>query len=186
MQRRGKAQGRGVTRNIKEIRMNPPQADFLELYKAGLKNAVDLLKATLESAERLQQQQISAIRGALEQQVSNVEALGNARSVEELVSLQQKMAGAQFERVMDYWGELCQAAGKDQSAALDRVQQQMARARDWFNDTYVIAARATEEATTIAAATAGPKRAGAADPSPARETPVPPPRRGSQGAAMHR
>lgn len=165
--------------------MNPPQADFLDLYRAGLKSAADLMKATLESAERLQQKQLSAIRGALEQQVKNVEALGNAKSVEELMALQQRMAGAQFERAMDYWGELCQAAGRDQTAAIQRVQQQMAQARDWFNDTYVIAARATEEAATIAAAKSAPNpKAPAA--GPARETPPPPPRRGSPGAAMHR
>ena len=42
--------------------MNLPQAEFLDLYKAGLKSAVELMKASLESAERLQQQQLSAIR----------------------------------------------------------------------------------------------------------------------------
>lgn len=166
--------------------MNPPQADFLELYKAGLKNAADLMKATLESAERLQKQQLSAIRGALDEQVRSVEALGEARSVEDLMALQHKMAGSQFQRVMDYWGELCQAAGRDQTAAIQRAQQQMAQARDWFNDTYSIAARATEEAASIAAATSAPARPREAA-SPARETPpAPPPRRGSQGAAMHR
>lgn len=163
--------------------MNPPQPDFLDLYKAGLKSAVDLMKASLESAERLQQKQLSAIRGALEQQVKNVEALGSARSVEELLSLQQRMAGAQFERAMAYWGELCQAAGQNQTAAITRVQQQMAQARDWFNDTYVIAARATEEAATLAAAKGAAQNAA---PRPARETAPPPPRRGSPGAAMHR
>lgn len=167
--------------------MNPPQADFLDLYKAGLKSAADLMKATLESAERLQKQQLSAIRGALDEQVRSVEALGEAKSVDDLMSLQQKMAGAQFQRVMDYWGELCQAAGRDQTAAIHRAQQQMAQARDWFNDTYSIAARATEEAASIAAATSGAEKPREATPSPARETPpAPPPRRGSQGAAMHR
>ena len=48
--------------------MNPPQAEFLDLYKAGLKSAVDLMKASLESAERLQQQQLTASDGAAEDQ----------------------------------------------------------------------------------------------------------------------
>jgi phasin family protein len=158
--------------------MNPPHADFLDLYRAGLKSAVDLMKATLQSAERLQEKQLSAIRGALEDQVRTVEALGEARSLEEVVDLQKRMAGSQFERAMAYWGELCQAAGNDQTAALAGAREQMARAREWFNDTYVLAARATEEAASIAQATAAapatPRMPPRARPEP--ETP-PPPRR---------
>jgi phasin family protein len=165
-----------------EIAMNPPQAEFLDLYKAGLKSAVDLMKASLESAERLQQQQLSAIRNALEQHVKSVDELGSAKSIEDLLALQQKMAGAQLERVMGYWSNLCQAAGQNQTAAIGRVQQQMAQARDWFNDTYALTARATEEAASIAAAKAVPRE-------PAHEAPAPPPapkRGGSQSAPMHR
>ena len=132
--------------------MNPPQAEFLDLYKAGLKSAVDLMKASLESAERIQQQQLSAIRSALEQHVNSVNELGSAKTLDDLVTLQQKMASSQLERVMGYWGNLCQAAGQNQTAAIGQVQSQMAQARDWFSETYTLTARATEEAAKIAAA----------------------------------
>ena len=131
--------------------MNPPQAEFLDLYKAGLKSAVDLMKASLESAERLQQQQLTAIRGALEQHVKAVNDLGSVKSLDDLLSLQQKMASSQLERVMGYWSNLCQAAGQNQTEAIGQVQQQMAQARDWFSETYSLTARATEEAAKIAA-----------------------------------
>jgi phasin family protein len=133
--------------------MNPAQADFLDLYRAGLKNAVDIMRASLENAERLQQEQLSAIRGALEQHVQSVNDLSNARSLEDLMTLQQRMAGAQFERAMDYWSGLCQTAGKSQVAAMGQAQAQMAQARDWFSETYTLTARATEEAAKLAAAT---------------------------------
>jgi len=132
--------------------MNQPQAEFLDLYKAGLKSAVDLMKASLESAERLQQQQLSAIRGALEQQVKSVNELSNAKSLDDLMALQQKMAGSHLERVMGYWSNLCQAAGQNQAAAMGQVQTQMAQARDFFSETYSLTARATEEAAKIASA----------------------------------
>jgi phasin family protein len=141
-----------------EIAMNPPQAEFLDLYKAGLKSAVDLMKASLESAERLQQQQLSAIRNALEHHVQSVDELGSAKSLDDLLALQQKMAGAQLERVMGYWTNVCQAAGQNQSAAIGQVQKQMAQARDWFTETYTLTARATEEAASIAAAKASAAR----------------------------
>ena len=155
--------------------MNPPQAEFLDLYKAGLKSAVDLMKASLESAERLQQQQLSAIRTALEQQVQSVNELGNARSIDDLLALQQKMAGAQLERVMGYWTNVCQAAGQNQSAAMGQVQKQLAQARDWFNDTYALTARATEEAAALAAAKASAGREPAGPrPAPAHPASRPP------------
>lgn len=135
--------------------MNPPQAEFLDLYKAGLKSAVDLMKASLESAERLQQQQLSAIRGALEQHVKAVNDIGSVKSMDDLLALQQRMASSQLERVMGYWSNLAQAAGQNQSAAIGQVQAQMAQARDWFSETYSLTARATEEAAKIAAAQMG-------------------------------
>ena len=131
--------------------MNPPQAEFLDLYKAGLKSAVDLMKASLESAERLQQQQLSAIRSALEQHSKAVSELSNVKSLDDLMALQQKLASAQLERTMGYWTNLCQAAGQNQTAAIGQVQQQMAQARDWFSETYSLTARATEEAAKLAA-----------------------------------
>jgi len=141
--------------------MNPPQAEFLDLYKAGLKTAVDLMKASLESAERLQQQQLAAIRGALEQHVKAVNELSNVKSLDDLLALQQKMAGSQLERMMGYWSNLYQAAGQNQAAAMGQVQTQMAQARDWFTETYSLTARATEEAAKIASAQMATARAGA-------------------------
>jgi hypothetical protein len=100
--------------------MTQPQAEFLDLYRAGLKTAADLMKVSLQSAEKLQSQQLVAIRTALDQQMKTISELGQARSVDELLALQTKLAGAQWERAMGYWSELCQA--------------QMAQARDWLSE----------------------------------------------------
>jgi phasin family protein len=127
--------------------MTPPQAEFLDLYRSGLKNAIDLMKASLESAERLQQQQLAAIRSALEQNARSIDELSSARSLDDLMSLQQKLAGAQFERVMSYWNSMCRSAGESQAATIGK---QMAQARDWFNESYVMTARAAEEAGKLA------------------------------------
>jgi len=127
--------------------MNPAQTEFLDLYRSGLKNAADLMKASLESAERLQQQHLTAIRTALEQNARSMADLSNAKSLDELVAMQQKLAGAQFERVMGYWSTLCQSAGESQVAT---ISKQMAQAREWFNESYSLTARAAEEAGKIA------------------------------------
>ena len=116
--------------------MNQPQAEFLDLYRSGLKNAVDLMKSSLASAERLQNQQMSAIRSALDH----------------------------------YWSIMCQAAGENQMATVTQVQQQMAQARDWFNETYAMTARATEEAAKLAAAQVASANAGMRMPKQERKS----------------
>ena len=108
--------------------MTQPQAEFLDLYRAGLKTAADLMKVSLQSAEKLQNQQLVAIRTALEQQSKSINELGQAKSIDEVLALQTKMAGAQWERAMGFWSEL--------------AQTQMAQARDWFNETTAAASQA--------------------------------------------
>jgi phasin family protein len=115
--------------------MSQPQAEFLDLYRAGLKTAADMMKVSLQSAERLQNQQLVAIRTALDQQSKSISELSQARTLDEVLALQTKIAGAQIERAMGYWNELCQT--------------QMAQARDWFNETYTAGAQAANNAQAV-------------------------------------
>ena len=89
--------------------MTQPQAEFLDLYRAGLKTAADMMKASLQNAEKLQNQQLSAIRTALDQQSRSINDLSSARSLDELLSLQTRMAGQQFERAVGFWSEMYQS-----------------------------------------------------------------------------
>ena len=100
--------------------MTQPQAEFLDLYRTGLKTAADLMKVSLQNAERMQNQQLVAIRTALDQQSKAASELGQARTIDELLALQTRIAGAQWERAMGYWTELWQT--------------QIAQSRDWLNE----------------------------------------------------
>lgn len=112
--------------------MTQPQAEFLDLYRAGLKTAADLMKVSLQSAEKLQNQQLVAIRTALDQQSRSISELSQAKTLDELLALQTKMAGAQVERAVGFWSELCQT--------------QMAQARDWFSETVALTTQAANNA----------------------------------------
>lgn len=100
--------------------MTQPQAEFLDLYRAGLKTAADVMKASLQNAEKLQNQQLVAIRSALDQQARSISDLSQARSIDELLSLQTRMAGQQFERAVGFWSEL--------------YQSQVQQAQSWWNE----------------------------------------------------
>ena len=125
--------------------MTQPQAEFVDLYKAGLKTAADLVKVSLQSAEKLQNQQLVAIRTALDQQSKSISELGQARSIDDLMALQTRMAGAQFERAVGFWNELYQtqvqqaqawwseignAQQQATSAGIRQVQQQQQRQQE--------------------------------------------------------
>jgi hypothetical protein len=100
--------------------MTPPQAEFLDLYKAGLKTAADLMKVSLQNAEKLQNQQLVVIRQALDQQAKSINELTQAKSIDEVLAVQTKIAGAQWERALGFWSEL--------------TQTQMAHTREWMSE----------------------------------------------------
>ncbi|HET7363259.1 MAG TPA: phasin family protein [Burkholderiales bacterium] len=104
--------------------MTQPQAELFDLYRAGLKTAADMMKVSLENAERLQNQQLVAIRTALDQQVKSADELARAKSLDELMAFQTRLAGDQFERAMSYWGGLVQIATENQRKAIGQFQQQ--------------------------------------------------------------
>ena len=110
--------------------MTQPQAELFDLYRMGLKTAADMMKASLESAERLQNQQLAAIRTAIDQQAKSADELARAKTLDELMAFQTRLAGDQFERAMSYWGGLVEIASENQRKAIGQFQEQ---AR-WLSD----------------------------------------------------
>jgi phasin family protein len=111
--------------------MTQPQAELFDLYRAGLKTAADMMKASLENAERLQNQQLVAIRTAIDQQAKSVDELARAKTLDELMALQTRLAGDQFERAVSFWGGLVQIASENQRKAIGQLQEQTR----WLSET---------------------------------------------------
>ena len=70
--------------------MTQPQVEMFDLYRASLKSAADILKASLESAERLQNQNLVAIRTAIDEQSKSLSELGEAKTLDQLMALQAR------------------------------------------------------------------------------------------------
>ncbi|HTM59184.1 MAG TPA: phasin family protein [Burkholderiales bacterium] len=127
--------------------MTQPQADLFDIYRAGLKTAADLVKASLESAERLQNQQLVAIRSVIDQQSKSATELSRAKTLDELLAVQTRIVGQQFESAVTLWSDLVQAAGENQRVAIGRMQDQLAQARDWMGSASLpLVVRQAEEA----------------------------------------
>jgi len=76
--------------------MPQPQPELFDLYRSGFKGALDWMQVSLENAERLQNQQLTAFRSVLDAQLQAASALGDAvsafyqRSANALNSARQK------------------------------------------------------------------------------------------------
>lgn len=165
--------------------MTNPQDQFVDFYRAGLKATGDMLRASLEGAERLRTQQLAAIGEALAAHEQSVAEISQAKGFEELFAVQAKIAGAQSQAVIGYWNGLYQAAGENQAEINKRVQAQVEQIRDNFqqalsaapggsvpmmqalqslvdatSSAYALTARATEEAAKLAAGQVASANAG--------------------------
>ena len=106
------------------------QTQFFEMYRNGLKSTADLMTASLEGAQRLQQQQLDALQTALEDQVKSARELSEVRTMDELAALQTRLTGVQLERAVDFWGRMWRAASDNQVAIMGRAQSQLGQVRD--------------------------------------------------------
>ena len=108
--------------------MQELNVQFIDFYRAGLRTAADLAKTSLESAERIQQQQLRVIRGALEENARSTSQLAEVKNVDELMALQTRLAGSQLERMMEFWSGMWRAAGDTQAALIHQLQSQLSQA----------------------------------------------------------
>jgi phasin family protein len=105
------------------------QTQFFEMYRAGMKNAADVMTATFENARRLQQQQLDALQSAIEDQTRSVRELADVQNMDELMAVQTRLAGSQLERTIDFWTRLWRAAGDNQLAIMGQAQSQFGQMR---------------------------------------------------------
>ncbi len=131
--------------------MIQPQTQMLDLYRASMKTAADIAKASLENAEKLQNRQLQMLRNALEENAKSASDLAQVKSLDEIMALQTRLAGAQMERMVDFWSGLWRTAGDSQMQMLGQFTSQCEQMRDRFRETYDLTARATEGAARIAA-----------------------------------
>jgi hypothetical protein len=127
------------------------QAQFLALYRAGVRTATDLMQASLDNTERLQQQQLQMVRRALEDGARSVDRLGEAGSVQDIVSINSGLLGAQLDRVTEFWTGVWRAAGEAQKSMIDRVQEQLDQSKETAREAHAAAERSTGDAAEIAA-----------------------------------
>lgn len=127
------------------------QTYFLDLYRAGIRTATDIAKATLESAQRLQTQQAEVLRQAIDDNTRSARQLSEANSLADVMAVQVKLAGAQVERTADFWTRAWRTASETQVAMLGQVQNQVGQLSERVRESVSLAARAGENAASSGA-----------------------------------
>ena len=105
---------------------------FLDFYRTGLKSASDMMKLSLDSAERLQQQQFQAMRNALDENAKSVNQMAEAKSFEELIAAQSRMAGSHMEALIGLWSGMWRLAGDSQAGMMRQAQSATERRPQQF------------------------------------------------------
>ena len=134
------------------------QPQYLDMYRSMTRAAIETMKASLQSTERFHQQQLEIVRGALEQNIKSASELAQARSIDELLSLQSQLAGAQVAQAMDIWRGMYRVLGDSQMTAMSQMQTQVSQASDTMRQAYDLTARATQDAARIAVSQAQSER----------------------------
>ncbi len=127
------------------------QNQLVDLYRSGIRTASDVARISLENTVRLQEKQLDIVRNLLQENTRSADRLTQAQSVEDLITLQTRLAGAQIERMAELWSNLWQAAAESQKSLFSQVQSQLGQAAGAARDSAVFASRATEDMARSAA-----------------------------------
>jgi len=127
------------------------QSQFLDMYRSIARRANESMRATLESTERLHQQQLEAVRAALEQSHQAARQFGDVQSVDDLFSAQSRLAGSQVAHAMEIWRGMWRAFGDTQMTLWSQMQSQFGQGTEIMRQAYDLTRRATEDATRMAA-----------------------------------
>ena len=127
------------------------QNQFVDLYRNGIKTTTELARMSLENFARLQERQLGIVRNILDEGKRSAEALGEAKSFEDLMSAQTRLAGVQLERVAEFWSSVVHTAAEQQKAWIEQFQSQVGQTRERVRETYDLTTRTSEEIARTAA-----------------------------------
>ena len=127
------------------------QDQLVDLYRNGMKTAAQLARMSLENTVRLQEKQLDIARKVLEDSTRSADRVSGAKNMDELLAAQTELAGAQMQRIAEFWTGVWQAAAENQKHLIEQVQSQMGQAAGTFTSLYTAATRSSEEVARTAA-----------------------------------
>jgi hypothetical protein len=104
------------------------QDQLVDLYRNSIRTAADLTRMSFENTVRLQERQLDIARKVLEESTRSAERVSSAKNMDELLAAQTELAGAQMQRIAEFWTTVWQAAAENQKHMIEQVQSQIGQA----------------------------------------------------------
>ena len=91
------------------------------------------------------------LRSALDEGARSGSQTGEVKSLDEVVAFNSRVAGAQLERVSEFWANWWRAAGDAHKSLIEQFQSQMGQATERVRESSAFTARAAEDTARLAA-----------------------------------
>ena len=124
--------------------MTKSDNQLFDLYRSGLEAFIDIAKTSVQGAERLREHQLKAIHEAFTEAGETGRQIGSAKSLDELLELQSKLAPTQLEKAMRYWSGLYAAGARNQVEIMQQMQSKVSSFTEACNATLDAAPQGTE------------------------------------------
>src|SRR4051812_17303219 len=98
------------------------QSHLLDIYRSMARAANDTVTATLQSTQRIQQNQLDVVKAALDQSTRSAQQLTQVQSIDELVSAHSQLVGTQVAHTMEIWRSMFRALGDTQMTLMAQMQ----------------------------------------------------------------
>src|SRR5262249_54096897 len=86
---------------------------------------IDLARTSVQGAERLREHQLKAIHEAFSEAGDCGRQIGSAKTLDELIELQSRLAPSQLEKAMRYWSRLCATGARNQVEIRQQMQSKV-------------------------------------------------------------
>ena len=106
------------------------QNQFIDLYRHGMRTAADVTRASLENSVRMQEKQLEIVRNLIQEQSRSAEEISRAGSVQDLLTLQSRIATAQLGRWTEMWSNMLQLMAQNQAQGLRDVHSFASRSAE--------------------------------------------------------
>src|SRR3954469_9162380 len=124
--------------------MTKSDNQFFDLYRSGLEAFLDMTRTSVQSAERLREHQVKAINDVFSEAGEAGRQIGSAKSLEELLELQAKLAPTQLEKAMRYWSNLYATGARNQVEIMQQMQTKVTNFTEACRATLDAAPQGTE------------------------------------------
>lgn len=105
--------------------MTKSDNQLFDLYRSGLEAFIDLARTSVQGAERLREHQMKCLHEAFSEAGETGRQVGSAKTLEQLIELQSKLAPTQLEKAMRYWSGLYATGARNQVEIMQQMQNKV-------------------------------------------------------------